>query len=419
MDNNRYFQKNILVLGWAKSGQAVTKLLLELGGLVDVYSDDQIDQPIDGANYPDVVSIEKYDLVVKNPGISYQHQLLVAATELKIPIIVEAQVALDLYQGRLIAVTGSNGKSTLVTLIDQILTAAKIPHQLAGNIGTPVSAIIDQANQKQLLLLELSSFQLLGMPRVKPEIAVINNIYQNHLDYHGNLNNYIQAKKLISQNQDQDDWLVLNQNQGVSKQLAEGVKAQIEYFSDQFAEINLNQTKILGRHNLENISAAVKVAEILGIDHAIIQTAVENYSGLEHRLEYVGNFLNLEVYNDSKATDIKATKVALDSFLEKTIWIAGGLDRGDDYLQLADNLKNVEWIITYGQTAPKIVDLAKSQAIEVSQVSDLNQAIQLLKGHKTAAKILLLSPAAASWDQFKNFEERGNLFKKLVKEQQS
>lgn len=419
MDNNRYFQKNILVLGWAKSGQAVTKLLLELGGLVDVYSDDQIDQPIDGANYPDVVSIEKYDLVVKNPGISYQHQLLVAATELKIPIIVEAQVALDLYQGRLIAVTGSNGKSTLVTLIDQILTAAKIPHQLAGNIGTPVSAIIDQANQKQLLLLELSSFQLLGMPRVKPEIAVINNIYQNHLDYHGNLNNYIQAKKLISQNQDQDDWLVLNQNQEVSKQLAEGAKAQIEYFSDQFAEINLNQTKILGRHNLENISAAVKVAEILGIDHAIIQTAVENYSGLEHRLEYVGNFLNLEVYNDSKATDIKATKVALDSFLEKTIWIAGGLDRGDDYLQLADNLKNVEWIITYGQTAPKIVDLAKSQAIEVSQVSDLNQAIQLLKDHKTAAKILLLSPAAASWDQFKNFEERGNLFKKLVKEQQS
>lgn len=444
-----YQDKQVLVIGFGISGINAAKLLVKLGAHVTINDlkelDDQatIDELnnlgiriIMGSN-PLSLADEGFDYVVKNPGIPYTVPLIAKFVEIGTPIITELELGAQVFEGQIVAVTGSNGKTTTTTLIQQMLAKAT-QHQVvaAGNIGVSVSQQAQQLGRDDTMVMESSSFQLLGAPTFHPHIAVITNIFASHLNYHGTRQNYINAKLNITRNQTKDDYLVINWDQDEWQELSRRTDAQVVPFSrgnksqngayqagDQLywrgeAVMPVADVSLVGPQNIENALAALAVAKLSGVSNEAIQAVLSSFGGVRHRLQYVMTAQGRKIYNDSKATDIEACEVALQGFNQPVILIAGGLDRGDDFSRLEGVFKDhVKALITVGETKARLTQAGKNAGVpSVQESQDVVTAAPLAWAASEPGDVILLSPACASWDQFPSFEVRGDRFIEAMEE---
>ena len=443
-----YENKKVLVLGLAKSGVSAAKLLHELGALVTVNDGKPFDENPEAqellslgikvitGSHPIELLDEEFSLMVKNPGIPYSHPLVAKAQEMGIPVITEVELAYEVAECPIIGITGTNGKTTTTTMTGLLLNAGADQGiaRLAGNIGYPASGVAQEAKSEDKIVMELSSFQLMGITDFRPHIAVITNIYEAHIDYHGTRKEYVKAKWNLQKNMTEKDYLILNWNQSELQELAQRTKARVLPFSTKevledgvYADdysiyykkekiMEISELGVPGKHNVENALAAISVAKLYGISNEAIRETLHFFHGVPHRTQYVGEIQGRKFYNDSKATNILATKMALSGFeTSKVVLLAGGLDRGNTFDELIPSLKGIKAMVVFGQTKEKLMDAGKKAGIETIVTADsVEQAVPLALENSTDGDAVLLSPANASWDQYPNFETRGNRFMEAV-----
>ena len=432
--------KKIFILGMARSGYNVAKLLYKNNEIIITDKNDQDEEKVRELESLGVKFIKtdkpldifnsSFDMVIKNPGVMPFHELLIEANKLNIPIYNEMEVAYHFLPKniKIIGVTGSNGKTTTTTIIYELLKKMNIPVVLGGNIGYPLSEVIPLIKNGDVLLLEISDHQLINFKDFKTDISVLTNLCQTHLDYHGNYENYKKVKHNIFNHHTEKDLAIINQNNLDSMDITKDIKSKKEYFNgkDAFIKddfifikdekiININDIKIKGQHNYENIMAALLVINEFGINKDIIKDFFMNFNGVEHRIEFVCQKDNLKFYNDSKATNPTSTITALDSFNEDIYLILGGMQRNQDFHELDNHLKNVKKIYAIGQVTDEVFDYAKEVNINSEKCYTLSKAMEMIKNEKLNNGVVLLSPASASWDQYDKFETRGDEFKNLAK----
>jgi UDP-N-acetylmuramoylalanine--D-glutamate ligase len=440
-----YFHKKILVLGLAKSGVSAAALLHQLGAFVTVNDKKPLSENPEArelleqgikvicGEHPIELLEEGFELIVKNPGIPYNNPLIKGAFEKGIPVITEVELAYQISEAPFIGITGTNGKTTTTTLIFEMLHTGKKKPLIAGNIGKVASGVAQFATNDNNIVIELSSFQLMGINKFNPKIAIITNIYDAHLDYHGTKTEYIEAKANITKNQTADDFLIVNAEQPDVMKIAKTSKAKIVPFSaknelpegadvkegwicfngEQVMEVS--EIALPGAHNLENILCAMAAAKLSGVENSAIAEVLRTFTGVKHRLQYVSEISGRKFYNDSKATNILATVNALSAFKTPTILLAGGLDRGNEFDELIPYLKNVKSLITFGETAPKIERVGRDAGIkQITRVDNVEKAVPVAFEQSVSGDVILLSPACASWDQHKTFEVRGDIFIEAV-----
>lgn len=438
-----YEHKKVLVVGLAMSGVNAAKLLHELGALVTVNDYKSFEENPEAqellesgirvvtGGHPVELLDEDFELVVKNPGIMYNNPIVHRAIEKGIPVITEVELAYEVAESKIIGITGTNGKTTTTTMIAEILNHNRNNGHayVAGNIGTPASLVAQTATKDDEIVIELSSFQLMGIKTLRPQIAVITNIFEAHIDYHGSRDEYVAAKWRITENQTADDYLILNWDQEELRELSKTSKAKIIpfsrkeslkngayvkgdmiYYQDE-AIMNKNDIVVPGEHNVENALAAIAVAKLVGQSNENIVELLMNFSGVKHRTQFVTEFKQRKFYNDSKATNILATENALKGFSKPVILLAGGLDRGNGFEELVPALKNVKALIVFGETASKIEATGIEAGVKTIQhVQNVEAAVPVAYELSEPEEIILLSPACASWDQYRSFEVRGDAF---------
>lgn len=438
-----YKNKKIFILGMAKSGYEVAKFLAKDNNvfITDMKEQDNalvfeleklgvtfkvLEDPI---NYLD----DSYDFMVKNPGIKYNHPCVVKAKELGIPVINEIEVAYHYLDKsvNIIGVTGSNGKTTTVSIIYEIMKKAfgdKV--FLAGNIGTPLCHFVNDIKNGDYLVMEISDHQLCDMYDFKTNVSVMTNIYECHTDFHDSHDKYVKTKKKIFMNHTKDDVAIINKGNVEEFELSKDISSIKYYFGDNGdiyykdnyiyykneKYIDVNNLILKGIHNYENIMCAILATKVYDVSDEVIKDVVSKFSGVEHRLEYVGNINGREVYNDSKSTNVESTKIALNSFNSPTILLMGGTDRGHSFDELEEYLKNTKLVVCYGETRNRIKEFCDKLKIKCIVVDNLVDATHKSYDNSNEGDIILLSPACASWDQFPNFEVRGNLFKNTILE---
>ena len=440
-----YNNKKILILGMARSGYEVAKLLSKYTDRILIT--DQKEQNIDHVkelqnlnvqylvtSEPETLLDSSFDLVVKNPGINYKNKCVKKAKSLGIKVINEVEVAYNLIKDKafIIAVTGSNGKTTTVTLIYELLKHANKKVHLGGNIGIPLSAIVPEIKKGDILVCEISSHQLQDLHEFKPNIAVMTNLSEVHLDFFETYQNYINHKKKIFKNQTKDDIAILNNDNSDVMNLVKEIKADKLYFSikekkDIYLDnnkiyyknkpiISTDEIRIQGNHNYENIMASILAVKQLKVSDECIKEVLESFCGVEHRLEFVTKINNRSFYNDSKATNVKSTMIALNSIKTPTILLLGGLDRKHSFEPLIPYLNNVTHIICFGETKKRIKEFSDKQNIDCIIVDNIEEATKVAYNISNSGDTILLSPACASWDQFACFEDRGTKFKEVISE---
>lgn len=444
-NKNNYQNKHVLVLGLAVSGFSVAKLLHNLGSVVTVndYKDlkgdskaielEQLGISIVSGGHPASLLNEPLDLIVKNPGIPYTNPLIQEAGKLNIPIVTDVEVAYDITESPIIAITGTNGKTTTTKMIEAILKTKTDAGNVysVGNIGIPVSDIAKDSSSEDTLLMETSSFQLMGTRKFRPSIAVFTNIHSAHLDYHGSRKEYVEAKLNITRNQAEEDYLIYNHDQmELTELILSTSKAQLIPFSrkDKLTNgvylnensIYYNKEKVIdvddialpGNHNLENALAAIAVAKLRHIKNEDIRDVLRNFHGVEHRLHFVGEVNERKFYNDSKATNSLATINALEGFDSKVLLLAGGLDRGDNFEDLLPVFrKHVKALFTFGESNQKLSDIGRQAGVDLVSVQDtLEECVVAAFNASQKKDVVLLSPACASWDAYTDYQERGQDF---------
>ena len=397
--------KNVLVVGLAKSGYEAAKILAKLGANVIVNDGKDLSQDAHAKDLEsmgiEVVSgghplslLDNNPIIVKNPGIPYTVSIIDEAVRRGLKILTEVELSYLISEAPIIAVTGTNGKTTVTSLIGDMFKKSVLTGRLSGNIGYVASKVAQEARPDEYLITKLSSFQLLGIEKYKPHIAIITNIYSAHLDYHETLENYQNAKKQIYTQQEvdgiyiKDGFIVYN-----------GIRI-----------INVKDLVLPGEHNLENILAAVLAAILAGVPVKAIVDSLTTFSGIDHRLQYIGTNRTNKYYNDSKATNTLATQFALNSFKQPIIWLCGGLDRGNDFDELIPYMNNVRIMVVFGETQEKFAKLGNSQGKYVIKATDVEDAVDKIQEVIEPNDVVLLSPACASWDQYNTFEERGEKF---------
>ena len=441
--------KRVLVVGLGKSGVASALFLNERGASVtvsDTKSPDQLKEEIP-LLLDHGIAVETgghgertfrgQDLIVVSPGVPYDAPPLVQARLQGEPVIGEVELAAENLTGSIIAITGSNGKTTTTTLVGEILAAAEVKTLVGGNIGTPAISLVERATPETVTVLEVSSFQLETIKTFRPKVAVVLNITPDHLDRHRTFDAYVNAKARIFENQQGSDFAVLNEDDETCLKLADVVKAPLFWFSRKKevgqgafvsdgrllfrdahgeAEIMLvSEIPLKGAHNVENVLAAVCTAALMGCRPDQIRKAVANFKAVEHRIEYVATINGVEYYNDSKATNVDATIKALESFPKNIHLILGGKDKGSPYTVLRDLLRErVKRVYTIGAAAAKI-EAEIQGSTEVVHAETLENAIKRAHAVAQPGDVVLLAPACASFDQFKGYEHRGRLFKEVVR----
>lgn len=441
----KFQHKKVLVLGLAKSGASAASLLHKLGAFVTVndkkplqenpQAQDLLEQGIKVicGSHPIELLDEGYEYIVKNPGIPYTNPLVRGALERGIPVLTEVELAYLISEAPFIGITGTNGKTTTTTLIYKMLDKDEKRPLIAGNIGKVASEVAQKATKDNIVVIELSSFQLMGIETFKPHIAIMTNLYEAHLDYHGTKEAYAKAKANITRNQTEEDYLILNGDQEELIELTKFSKAKKVLFSTKRVIpdgayiqdggvyfrgeklIDTEEIALPGAHNLENILAAVAAVKLAGGGNEAIRHVLKNFSGVKHRTQYVGEVNGRKFYNDSKATNTLATKAALSAFQNPIILLAGGLDRGNGFDDLIPYLQNVKAVITFGQTAGKIAETARKAGIEtIVHAENVSDAVPKAYELSEKGDCILLSPACASWDQYKTFEQRGDIFIEAV-----
>ena len=443
---SKFANKKVLVLGLAKSGESAARLLDRLGAIVTVndgkpFAENPAAQSLleEGikvvtGGHPLELLDEDFEWMVKNPGIPYNNPMVMRALEKQIPVITEVELAYLISDAPIIGITGSNGKTTTTTMIAEVLTAGGQNGLLSGNIGFPASQVAQDAGKTDTLVMELSSFQLMGIEAFHPEIAVITNLMPTHLDYHGSFEEYVAAKWNIQKNMTASDYVVLNFNQDLAKELAKKTAAQVIPFSTQEqvdgayldgdvltfrgeAIMKASELGVPGSHNVENALATIAVAKLRGIDNQVIKETLAHFGGVKHRLQYVGEINQVKFYNDSKSTNILATQKALSGFdNSKVILIAGGLDRGNEFDELVPDIKGLKKMVILGESAERVKRAADQAEVSYLDASDIRDATRKAFSVAETGDIVLLSPANASWDMYKNFEVRGDEFLAVFKE---
>lgn len=439
--------KRVLVVGLGKSGVASALFLQQQGARVavsDAKSEEQLRQEIPllldhGISVETGQHSERtfrdQDLIVISPGVPVDMPQLVNAGARGIPIIGEVELAAQFLKGKIVAITGSNGKTTTTSLAGEILSSSQQKALVGGNIGTPAVSFVESATEDTWIVLEVSSFQLETIDTFHPKIAVVLNVTPDHLDRHHTFERYAAAKARIFENQTPADFALLNADSQTCVEMAAKSKSPVYWFSrlkevgrgafvsngrifwrdaDTEAEIMLvDEISLKGSHNLENVLAAVGIGMLAGVDAAHIRTAVAKFKAVEHRLEYVASVHSVEYFNDSKATNVDATIKALESFPGGIHLILGGKDKGSDYSVLNTLLsERVKRVYTIGAAAAKIA--SQVRGTEVVNAGTLESAVKRASESAIAGDVVLLAPACASFDQFDSYEHRGRVFKALV-----
>lgn len=440
-----YENKKIFILGMARSGYEVAKFLVKHNNkiLITDMSEQNRDHVyeleclgVDVRISQDQASLldESFDVVIKNPGIKYTNPVVLKAHDLNIPVVNELEVAYSFLDKdvKIIGVTGSNGKTTTVTLIYNFLKKELDNTYLCGNIGYPVTSISGMTKKDDILVIEISDHQLCDMYEFKTNISVLTNISETHIDFHDSYDRYKEMKKRIFNNHTENDLAILNFDNEEVMKLTEDIVSKKSYFSKNEKKdcyikdniiyykdsevISLDEILLKGEHNYENIMAAIMVAKEFNIKNESIKEVLKEFKGVEHRIEYVKTLNKRKFYNDSKSTNNTATITALKSFTEPVILLMGGLDRHIPFDDLIPYLKNVKSIECFGETKEEIKALADKCKIPCEICTSLEIATKNAYSKSDENDVILLSPACASWDQYKCFEDRGNEFKRVVEE---
>jgi UDP-N-acetylmuramoylalanine--D-glutamate ligase len=441
--------KRVLVVGLGKSGVASALFLKERGARVtvsDTKSPDQLRDEIP-VLLDHGITVETgghgertfrgQDLIVVSPGVPVDAAPLVQARAAGEPVIGEIELAAQNLSGEIVAITGSNGKTTTTTLAGEILAAGGFPVSVGGNIGTPAISLVERATRQTIVVLEVSSFQLETIQTFRPKVAVVLNVTPDHLDRHRTFQTYVDAKTRIFENQQASDFAVLNEDDPTCRTLRDRTRAQVFWFSrkkevqqgacvrdgkiffldgkSQREVMLVSEVPLKGAHNVENVLAGVCAGALMGCEPAKIRQAIQNFKAVEHRLEYVATIKGVEYFNDSKATNVDATIKALESFPKNIHLILGGKDKGSDYTVLNDLLRErVKRVYTIGAAAEKIESHIKGAA-EIVHAETLENAIRRASAVAEPGDVVLLAPACASFDQFQSYNHRGRVFKEVVR----
>lgn len=447
--------KKVLVVGLGKSGLAAALFLRHKGALVtvsDMRSAESLAKEIPAlldegimveAGGHGLLTFRRQDLIVVSPGVPLETPELVQVRKFGLPILGELELAARFLKGKILAITGSNGKTTTTALAGEILKEAGLHTLVGGNIGVPVISLVEESTDESWSVLEVSSFQLESTEQFHPAIAVILNITPDHLDRHGSFENYARAKERIFAAQQPSDCVVLNADNARAADAATRSKAAVYWFSlehkvrhgawiqDGYVVyrqepegkveqiIPLSKIPLKGEHNVENVLAAVCAARLAGVPAEPIASAIEKFQAVEHRLEYVATVQGVEFYNDSKATNVDATAKALGAFSSGIHLILGGKDKGSDYTALVQLLRDrVRAVYTIGSAAAKIESQLRG-VVSIRSCETLSAAVDAAAASARPGEVVLLAPACSSFDQFENYEHRGRVFKELVSQKAS
>jgi UDP-N-acetylmuramoylalanine--D-glutamate ligase len=452
---NKYMDlkgKKVVVLGLARSGVAAVRLLAdegavivvndaktaqELSGDIEALGQNPSLKVVTGSHPPDIVDTDTV-LIVKNPGIPADLPMLSRARELGVPVINEVELAFWRLSAPLVAITGTNGKTTTTALTGEMFRTSGRNTFVAGNIGVPLSSVVTGAGPADIVVAELSSFQLEGTIHFRPDISAILNITPDHLDRHGSMESYKQAKACIFANQTAAEAVVLNADDPETFDLHDHTSARVYLFSrkrevkrgafvragqivvrgrDQEVSVcAVQEVAIPGAHNLENALAATLLAWLGGVGPAGIAKALKTFRGVPHRLEFVASIGGVSFINDSKGTNTDAAIKALESFPQPKVLIAGGYDKGSSFDSLALEIKrHVSHVILIGQVKQRLSESLQAVGYSSFDFADsLEDAVGKARDAASQGWVVMLSPACASWDMFNNFEERGQLFKEAV-----
>ena len=444
--------KKLLVVGLGKSGLAAAMFLRHRGAHVtvsDVRSAEALAKDIPAlldegimveTGGHGLLTFRRQDLIVVSPGVPLDTPELAQVRSFGLPVIGELELAARFLKGKIVAITGSNGKTTTTALLGEILKQAGLPTLVGGNIGVPVVALIDQSKDETWSVLEVSSFQLESTQQFHPSIAVILNITPDHLDRHGSFGNYARAKERIFAAQNELDFVVLNADNARAAESASRSVAKVYWFSiehpvaqgawleegsvvyrpaaDAATEhvMPLSGIPLKGAHNVENVLAAVVAGRLAGAPAESIRRAIEAFQAVEHRLEFVAAINGVEFFNDSKATNVDATAKAVAAFQSGIHLILGGKDKSSDYTQLSQLLRaRVRAVYTIGSAAAKIESQLRG-VVSIHSCETLDNAVNAAASAARPGDVVLLAPACSSFDQFENYEHRGRVFKELVAE---
>jgi len=440
--------KKVVVLGLALSGVSAATLAIYKGA--DVFVSDQGNSKSLADSFNKLKKIGSKgeigkhsdkiydaDLWVISPGIPQNSKLIENAIVKKIPVVSEIEFASWYTEAPIIAITGSNGKTTTAHILEKMVQTNELQGLMAGNVGIPFSSMVlkdlKNPNSKRIWILEISSFQMEFIVHFKPFISIFLNITPDHLDRYNSMKEYTAAKMNMCSNQSKDDFIVYNVEDNIlveeiaestSRKIAFGLNYHPEaifqpnrtkiYTQEHATLIQMDEILIPGQHNLLNSLAAATAANLIGITNQDICSALSTFSGVPHRLEKVSEINGVTYINDSKATNLDAVQVALKSFSQPVILLLGGMDKGGDFRSLLPHThKYLKTVIAFGQ-AKEIILLAVGDAVRSTSAMDLNEALSLAQNYSQPGDIVLLSPGCASFDQFDNFEQRGNHFRELV-----
>lgn len=446
--------KKVLVVGSGVSGIAAVKLLSNEGAkIILLDSNETLNKEEIRDKFPRDTSVEvvigeldkavaeHIDLIILSPGVPVDLPFLLEMKKKRIPIWGEIELAFQYSKGKMAAITGTNGKTTTTALVGEILKNYYVSVYVVGNIGIPYTDMVLNTKGSTITVAEMSSFQLETVHEFRPEVSAILNISPDHLNRHHTMENYIAAKKRIAMNQGIHDTCVLNYEDPILREMAKELKPHIFYFSsrrpleegifiDEKGDFiyredgreetvcNIRDLKLLGIHNYENVMAAIAISSHIGVPMEAIREAVMNFTSVEHRIEYVAQIDGVTYYNDSKGTNPDAAIKGIEAMVAPTVLIGGGYDKGSDYREWIQAFKNkAKCLILIGETKNSIAKEARELGFENILMADtLKEAVKLSKEQAKPGDAVLLSPACASWGMFKNYEERGRMFKTFVRE---
>jgi UDP-N-acetylmuramoylalanine--D-glutamate ligase len=434
--------RRVTIFGMARSGLALAELLADRGAVVRASDEKPLEELGAAGEVLDLLKVEFVtqgpqalegcEIAVLSPGVRPDQPLLEQARAAGIEVTGDVEVASQLLRGPVIGVTGSNGKTTTTALIHHLLVECGIAAQMGGNIGTPVASIVEASRPEQWNVLELSSFQTEMLRTMRVHIGLALNVTPDHLDRHGTMERYAEAKRRMFLNQRPGDRAVLNHENEITRGFASGMTGEVYWF-DASGRVErgfwmeegrlvaggeewmpASEVRLRGRHNLENVLAAGCAAHLAGADPAALRRAVATFPGVAHRIEFTRSYRGVEYFNDSKATNVDATIKALESF-EGGLWvILGGKDKNSDYRPLRALLeRRARAVLLIGAAADKIEEQLKG-AVRLKRCGELAAALEAARAEARPGDTVLLAPACASFDQFQNYEHRGDVFKQIV-----
>ncbi len=443
--------KRVIVVGLAKSGISAIKVLSQIGAhvtITDIKKSDQLSEMISEIKpyVQDIIVgehpqlLDAYDIAVMSPGVPLDLPFVVQMRAAGIEIIGEIELAYQLCKGKFIGITGTNGKTTTTALTGEIFGASGLSYHVVGNIGLPAVSRALEASEDTFMITEISSFQLETIVDFRARVAAVLNLTPDHLNRHKTMANYIAAKARVFENQEPSDALVLNYDDLPTRELAKLAKGKVHFFSrktssEQSAYIEngnltlncfgtieticaVNELLIFGRHNEENALAAALICRLAGIETSVISKGLKSFKGVEHRIEYTATIEGRKFYNDSKGTNPESTICAIEAMTDPTHLIAGGDEKGSDFGPMVDAFNHkIKTLILLGLTKQKIADTATKRGFqEIIFVESMEEAVKVAFDRSKSGDAILLSPACASWDMYKNFEQRGDHFKACVRD---